>query len=325
MRRYLFLIGAFLFFCTGCSPEMKDPGDLYPGDEIQNITSTKPNTSTVTVSIIEEIPTTTPDFQFSKATGIIETRVVTETPTMKPLKPLKITVVYDNYAYDERLATDWGFAALVKYQGHTLLFDTGANGRILMQNMNILEIDPTRIDSVLLSHSHADHTGGLQTFLETGVHPTVYMPASFSTAFKNLVKQYTTVVETTPGQHIAEGLYTTGELGQSIREQALVIQLDTGLVVITGCAHPGIVSIIEKAQELFAEPIILVMGGFHLGGKSRAEIDVILRDFRRLGVQKVAPCHCTGEPAISMFAAEYGDDFIQVGAGKKLVLNQEEE
>jgi 7,8-dihydropterin-6-yl-methyl-4-(beta-D-ribofuranosyl)aminobenzene 5'-phosphate synthase len=321
MQRFLFLAGAILLACTGCSPAITAPGDLLPADEIQIVTSTETNTPMVTMTLTETISTTTPDYQYARATGIVETKAPTSTPT---LKPLKITIVYDNDVYDERLAADWGFAALVKYQGHTLLFDTGANGRILMQNMNLLEIDPIRIESVLISHSHEDHSGGLLALLESGVSPTVYLPPSFTSTFKNLVGQYTSVVEVSPGQSIAEGMYTTGELGQGILEQALVIHIDAGLVVITGCAHPGIVSMLEKTQELFAEPIILVMGGFHLGGKSRAEIDAILRDFRRLGVQKVAPCHCTGEPAISMFAAEYGEDFIQAGAGKKVILDQEE-
>jgi len=110
-------------------------------------------------------------------------------------------------------------------------------------------------------------------------------------------------------------------MGRSIPEQALVIRTGQGLVIITGCAHPGIVAIVEQAQEMFAEPIHLVLGGFHLGSKNIAEIDAIRRDFRRLGVAQVAPCHCTGERAISMFAAEYGDNFIQTGVGKLIVLN----
>ena len=57
---------------------------------------------------------------------------------------LIITVVYDNNAYDPRLKTEWGFAALVEYRGHTILFDTGGDGSTLLNNMNLMEIDPTR-------------------------------------------------------------------------------------------------------------------------------------------------------------------------------------
>jgi 7,8-dihydropterin-6-yl-methyl-4-(beta-D-ribofuranosyl)aminobenzene 5'-phosphate synthase len=193
-----------------------------------------------------------------------------------------------------------------------------------MKNMRILGIDPTQIESVVLSHAHGDHTGGLGALLDAGARPVVYLPPSFSASFKRQVEQFTSIVEVSPGQSIVEGLFTTGEMGGSIREQALVIKTGSGLVIITGCAHPGIVAIVEQAREMFAEPVCLVLGGFHLGSKSIAEIDAILRDFRRLGVEQVAPCHCTGEHAISMFAAEYGDDFIRAGVGKLVVLKEGE-
>jgi 7,8-dihydropterin-6-yl-methyl-4-(beta-D-ribofuranosyl)aminobenzene 5'-phosphate synthase len=124
-----------------------------------------------------------------------------------------------------------------------------------------------------------------------------------------------------PGQSFGEGIFTTGELGRSIPEQALVISTDRGLVVITGCAHPGIVQMTAQAKMLFGDPVYLVLGGFHLGSKSDAEISAILAEFRRLGVERVAPCHCTGERAISRFAAEYGDDFVQAGVGRVITVN----
>ncbi len=237
---------------------------------------------------------------------------------------LTITIVYDNNAYDARLKLAWGFSALVKYRGHTLLFDTGGDGPTLIENMRILGIDPTQIGRVVLSHAHGDHTGGLNALLESGARPTVYLPASFSASFKDQLGRRTEVIEVTPGLLIAEGIFTTGEMGGSIREQSLVIQTDQGLVVVTGCAHPGIVEIVEQAKTLFDDPVRLVLGGFHLGSKSRAEIDAILIDFRRLGVEQVAPCHCTGDLAIAMFAAEYEEDFIRAGVGKVIVISEGE-
>jgi 7,8-dihydropterin-6-yl-methyl-4-(beta-D-ribofuranosyl)aminobenzene 5'-phosphate synthase len=89
---------------------------------------------------------------------------------------------------------------------------------------------------------------------------------------------------------------------------------------MTGCAHPGIVQIVERAQELFGGPIHLVMGGFHLGNKSVAQIDAIVAAFRSLGVERVAPSHCTGDLAIEKFRQEYGEDFIQAGVGRVIVI-----
>ena len=233
---------------------------------------------------------------------------------------LTITVVYDNNSYDSRLRTAWGFSAFVEYHDHTLLFDTGGDGPTLLANMAALGIAPAQIESVVLSHIHGDHVGGLSGLLAAGARPTVYLPPSFPASFKREVAETTTVVEVAPGQRIAEGLFTTGEMGSGILEQALVIETARGLVVITGCAHPGVVQIVARAKELFGDQVYLVLGGFHLGGKRDAEIAAIVADFRRLGVEKVAPCHCTGDRAIAMFAAEYGDDFVQAGVGRVLVV-----
>jgi len=228
---------------------------------------------------------------------------------------LRITIVYDNNPFDQRLKTAWGFSAQIEYRGETVLFDTGGDGRILLDNMRALGIDPARIQSVVLSHAHGDHTGGLGAVLEFGDRPRVYLLPSFAEAYKRQVGGAAQVVEVTPGQEVGDGIFTTGEIGGSIPEQSLMIRTDVGLVIITGCAHPGIVRIIERAVELTGEPVHLVLGGFHLGDKTEAEISTILADFRRLEVQSVAPCHCTGERAIAMFAAEYGEDFLQAGAG----------
>jgi len=228
--------------------------------------------------------------------------------------------LYDNNAYDERLRTAWGFAALVTYQHHQLLFDTGGDGPTLLENMRSLGIEPTSVESVVLSHIHRDHTGGLDALLMAGVHPVVYLLPSFPADFKRQVGQTTRVVEVRPGQTLSEDIFTTGEMGGRIPEQALVIRTDRGLVVMTGCAHPGIVQMIARAKELFGGPVYLVIGGFHLRDKSKPEIAAIIEDFRQMGVRRVAPCHCTGDRAIAMFASEYGDDFVSAGVGRTIAV-----
>jgi len=241
-----------------------------------------------------------------------------------PADVLKITIVYDNNPFAPRLKTAWGFSALVEYRGQALLFDTGGDGRILLENMQVFGIDPVRIQTVVLSHAHGDHTSGLSALLKGGEKPTVYLLSSFADNYKRQLGQVTQVIEVAPGQVIAEGILTTGEMKGNEPEQALLIRTKHGLVVMTGCAHPGIVRIIERAIELTIDPLYLVLGGFHLGEKGETEISTILTDFRRLGVQKVAPCHCTGERAITRFAAEFRQDFVQAGVGTVMTVIEEE-
>jgi 7,8-dihydropterin-6-yl-methyl-4-(beta-D-ribofuranosyl)aminobenzene 5'-phosphate synthase len=253
--------------------------------------------------------------------------VPSPTPTPEPTptetaEGLTITIVYDNNEYDERLETAWGFACLLERGDLTLLFDTGGDAPTLLSNMDVLEIDPRDIDIVVLSHIHGDHVGGLGGILAVNEETTVYLPRSFPASFKEQAKTHARVVEVHDPMEIADGIYTTGELGAGIIEQSLVLVTGRGLVVITGCAHPGVVNIVARAKEVTGEEVYLVMGGFHLGGASEAAIDSIVEDFRELGVQKVAPCHCSGDLARSIFEREYGEDFIRVGVGSKLVVGE---
>jgi len=236
--------------------------------------------------------------------------------------PLTITIVFDNNPYDERLRTSWGFAALVEHQDQILLFDTGGDGLMLLENMRILGINTSRIQDVMLSHAHNDHTGGLVHLLESGARPTIYVFPRFGGNVDQETAKITEILQVEPGDSISQGMYTTGAMGGSIREQALVIRTSRGLVIVTGCAHPGIVQIVEKAKEMFDDPVYLAMGGFHLGDKSDHQLKGIINAFRDLGVQKVAPCHCTGEKVIARFKAEYGEDFIQAGVGSVIVVEE---
>jgi 7,8-dihydropterin-6-yl-methyl-4-(beta-D-ribofuranosyl)aminobenzene 5'-phosphate synthase len=236
------------------------------------------------------------------------------------VQTVTFTIVYDNNGYDERLQTQWGFACWVETGDKTVLFDTGGDGATLLSNLSALGLDPAEIDAVVLSHAHGDHTGGLGALLGTGVKPTVYVPASFSGAFKRDVRALTKLVEVSEPMGIAPGIHTTGEVGGGIIEQALAVESEDGLVVVTGCAHPGVDKMVRRAKESIGGDIALVMGGFHLGSASRGRIERIMADFRAMGVQRVAPCHCTGEGARRMFSEKFGDNCTLAGVGWSVTL-----
>jgi len=227
-----------------------------------------------------------------------------------------ITVVYDNNPYDPRLQAAWGLACLIEVPETTILFDTGGDGVILLRNMVTLEIEPTSIDTIVLSHIHADHTGGLTNLFAMGVHPTVYVPRSFPSDFKSRVRAITGLIEVGQTVEITDRVYTTGEMGSGLIEQAMLLNTPRGLVVVTGCAHPGVVEMVRRAKEIGRDEIYLVLGGFHLGRTSEGRVREIITEFQRLGVQKVAPCHCTGDKAIALFREAYDKDFVQNGVGR---------
>lgn len=214
------------------------------------------------------------------------------------IKEISLITVYDNYQVKPELKTGWGFSCLIKMSDQNILFDTGADSLTLFSNMEKLKIDPKSIDFVFISHMHGDHTGGLSGILEIKPNLKIYKPESFSG----------------PTQ-IVNGVWTTGPLGIWIKEQSLILNTEKGLVIITGCAHPGIVNIIKKSKDMLKGEVCLVLGGFHLSGNSDSELREVINDFRRLEVQKVAPCHCSGDRCRELFKQEYKKNFIENGVG----------
>lgn len=211
---------------------------------------------------------------------------------------MKITIVYDNDVWDQGLQADWGFACLIEAgNGNRLLFDTGAKGEILLQNMAKLGLDPRTITGVFISHSHWDHTGGLPALLELNREVAVFLPASCPKP-----PEARQAVSIQGPCQLTPQFGSTGELDGG--EQSLVVDTGKGLAVVCGCAHPG-VGVILRAAARFGRVNALV-GGLH-GFK---DFD-LLRD-----MALVCPCHCTRYKA--ELEQLYPESFILGGAGKIL-------
>ena len=99
-------------------------------------------------------------------------------------------------------------------------------------------------------------------------------------------------------------------------EQSLVILTDHGSIVLTGCAHPGVVEIVERAKSVTKQTVLLVAGGFHLLADYGSSLEKIASRLKALGVQYVAPTHCSGEEARSVMAKVFGDKFLEGGVGR---------
>jgi 7,8-dihydropterin-6-yl-methyl-4-(beta-D-ribofuranosyl)aminobenzene 5'-phosphate synthase len=213
---------------------------------------------------------------------------------------LIITTLFDNNSSNKDMKTGWGYSCLIQGTEKTILFDVGSSDAI--KNMDKLKINPASIDVLVISHDHPDHTGGMHTFAErNGKAATFFVPGK-------PVK-------------ICENVHTTGAMGTDIKENALIIKTAKGLVVITGCAHPGIVEIVQKAKQMFPkDEIYLVMGGFHLIDKDQASIKNIVSELKKENVRKIAPSHCTGDYAEAQFKEVFGADYIPGNVGKPIII-----
>jgi 7,8-dihydropterin-6-yl-methyl-4-(beta-D-ribofuranosyl)aminobenzene 5'-phosphate synthase len=248
--------------------------------------------------------------------------LVTISEVVSAAESVCLTILYDNYLYNESLQTAWGFACLIEVGARTILFDTGGDAETLLSNMAALKINPQQIEIVVLSHVHGDHTGGLFSLLELNNALTVYLPTSFPKDFKERVKTYgASVVEVQGPTEIIPGVWSTGEMGTGIKEQALVVQSPKGLLVVTGCAHPGVVDMVKRAKEITGDKIHLVVGGFHMAGMSQKQIQEVIKSFQELGVEEVAPCHCSGDLTRQLFHEAYGDAFYPAGVGWSIELS----
>lgn len=192
---------------------------------------------------------------------------------------MNIQILYDNNAGND-FKVGWGFSCFVKSSRNNVLFDTGWDGNILIHNMKTAGINPEEIDKIFISHSDWDHIGGLNHILKYRNEPEIYVPESLSINLKNELKRYGDVVEIFKAGKICENIWTTGELGEKIKEQAMLVKTEKGNVILTGCAHPGLENIIEKAGEF--GKIYAVIGGFH-----DSDVDILK------GIPVVMPCHCT--------------------------------
>ena len=211
---------------------------------------------------------------------------------------MKITIIYDNKAWNKDLKPDWGFSCLVEAFGKSILFDTGAKGDILLDNMKKLNIDPLQIDEVFISHSHRDHTGGLASFLRIN-QTNVYIPYSC------IVSDYVVnVVKVKERVKIHENIYSTGEL-KGI-EQSLVIKQDKGVIVIVGCSHPGVREIFKEAAII--GKVSMLVGGLH--GFNEFEL---IND-----LDSICPTHCT--QSILKIKEIYPAKYVEGGAAQVIEI-----
>ncbi len=211
---------------------------------------------------------------------------------------MKITIVYDNCLGKVGLRTGWGFSCLIA-DGNTppLLFDTGADGAALLNNMKQLGIDPERVGTIVISHAHGDHTGGLTHILEINKHADIYVPAS--TVARMPGRKVISVSQPT---QITGTVFSTGELNGM--EQSLVVKSGKGLVVVTGCAHPGVGAILDRASQY--GKVYGIIGGLHG-----------FRDFNRIrGLSLICPCHCTQYK--SELRELFPEQYVPCGAGLEL-------
>jgi 7,8-dihydropterin-6-yl-methyl-4-(beta-D-ribofuranosyl)aminobenzene 5'-phosphate synthase len=269
----------------------------------------------------------------------------------------KVTILYDAFGESAELTKDWGFSALVEHNGKRILFDTGNNAAIFEHNVKALGVDLTQLDFVVISHRHADHTTGLRYVLSVNPKVTVYVPADGGNGFggapfpetffraddslptkmryfggtepKDLTwgKPYDTgnFVLVNQSTEVSPGIFLVRTVSQKtgsleLPELTLAIKRSNGLLLVDGCSHAGIEAILEAASAVDPRTEI-VFGGLHLVTTPAVEIDALVENLKtKWKVQRIAPGHCTGEPAFARLRKAYGESYLYAGLGTTVDL-----
>jgi len=264
----------------------------------------------------------------------------------------KVTILYDAFGESKELTKDWGFSALVEHDGKRILFDSGNNAEIFERNVKALGVDLTKIDFAVISHRHSDHATGVKYLLKVNPGVTIYVPADGSNGFGGMpvpaayfrpdadLPGKMRYFGGTPPEHLDYGkLYDTGTfvlVNQTMEvspglflvrtvsqkkgmlelpELTLAIKRSNGLMLVDGCSHSGIEAILEAASAIDPRTEI-VFGGLHLVTAPVEEIDVLVGNLQtKWKVQRIAPGHCTGEPAFARLRKAFGDKYVYAGLG----------
>ncbi len=275
---------------------------------------------------------------------------------------LRITTLSENTANRGDFLAEWGLSILVETERENILLDTGRS-LSASYNTGVLKIDLTRIDKIVLSHGHYDHTGGLRQILrkmrnevEIIAHPDVwaakysrhqgekdkYIGIPFQRQeLESLGANFTLTAKPVK---VADNIMTTGEISmvtgyeeidpamfvkddtgwhpdKLLDDLALVINTELGSVVVSGCAHRGIINTLYHVKQITdGKPIYAVLGGAHLISASEERIRLTIAALKELDVKRLGLNHCTSLPAASLLAQEFGDKFFFNNTGNSTEL-----
>ncbi|MHC1779884.1 MAG: MBL fold metallo-hydrolase [Bacteroidales bacterium] len=264
---------------------------------------------------------------------------------------MKVTTLCENLTYDRDLLAEHGLSLLLEGDFRAILFDTGQSS-VFIRNAAVLGKDLSKAESLVISHGHYDHTGGLRDFLDINKKALIYIkkeafinkisklknvgmdlsleiPAErvvYTNSVTSINNEVFIVTDILPGSNLYKkqnpGMYV--EVDGLKREdnfsdeQYLVIPGNEGISIISGCSHLGIVNIINDAVNRFKKPVNYILGGFHTSAACDDEVDFLIRYLDELSPKAIGVSHCTGVNIYSRLLNKFPDKVFYNHVGKKI-------
>jgi 7,8-dihydropterin-6-yl-methyl-4-(beta-D-ribofuranosyl)aminobenzene 5'-phosphate synthase len=227
-----------------------------------------------------------------------------------------LTVLVDNNP-NGSLSSPWGLSMLIETQSQTILFDSGPNPNALEGNADLLGKNLSTVDICVISHEHPDHVDGL-TYL-SGIHNDLPLYTPYYGSQDMYWMSGFSVSEVRNIKIISPGIAIIG----INEERSLVVNIkDLGMVILVGCSHPGVENLVARATRVFdVGNVFMVIGGFHMLSASLGSITSTVETLIELGVQKIAPIHCSGDPIKNFIQSGYTDNYINARVGFQIFLN----
>ncbi len=266
---------------------------------------------------------------------------------------MKITTLTENLTYDRDLLAEHGLSLLLESDSQSILFDTGQSS-VFIKNANVLGKDLSNTDSLVISHGHYDHTGGIEFFLDINNKARIYIKReAFINKISKLKKVGMSLTKEIPPERVVytneitslnnevyivpsilpenflckkqnPGMYVeVGGIKSEDNfddEQYLVIPGRDGISVISGCSHLGIVNIINDAVNRFKMPLNYILGGFHTSSAGEDEIAFLLNSLEKFNPKAIAVSHCTGLNVYCSILNKFSGKVFYNHTGKKFDL-----
>jgi 7,8-dihydropterin-6-yl-methyl-4-(beta-D-ribofuranosyl)aminobenzene 5'-phosphate synthase len=274
------------------------------------------------------------------------------------MSAVRVTILAEDTAGPRGTIGEHGLAVWIEKDGRALLFDTG-QGLALTRNAEILGLDLSRVEAIVISHGHYDHTGGLNDALALSPEAPFFLhPSALDAKYRPVESGQGGEIGIPPlsetgmkrariakgACEVFPGVWTTGEIPRRtafedtgglfyrdasctapdplLDDQALFFEASKGMVVVLGCAHAGVVNTLQHIRrQSQGRRIHAILGGMHLLNASKDRIERTIAVLAGLGMDLICPCHCTGAIAIQALRLSFGDRVQECRTGSRFVFS----